>query len=109
MLQQSSRNFKAFRPVEFSEFTGVTTLLLVALIVGLWVDNHAVRTTGPLPDDRADLGAIALQWHAQAAEVSCSDEPPLVIVATAGGGIRAAYWTATVLGRLQDANPEFRN
>ena len=32
---------------------------------------------------------------------------PLFIVATEGGGIRAAYWTATVLGELQDKNPTF--
>jgi hypothetical protein len=27
-------------------------------------------------------------------------------VATAGGGIRASYWTATVLGAIQDARPQ---
>jgi hypothetical protein len=32
---------------------------------------------------------------------------PLFIVATEGGGIRAAYWTAAVLGAIQDANPNF--
>ncbi|MBA3830588.1 MAG: patatin-like phospholipase family protein [Chthoniobacterales bacterium] len=32
---------------------------------------------------------------------------PLFIVATEGGGIRAAYWTATVLGKLQDGDPSF--
>ena len=32
-----------------------------------------------------------------------SDGPvPMLIVATAGGGIRAAYWTATVLEKLED-------
>jgi len=36
------------------------------------------------------------------------EETPLVIVATAGGGIRAAYWTASVLGRIQDNAPNFR-
>jgi hypothetical protein len=68
-----------------------------------------VRTTGDLPDKRSTLADAALRWHAQAAQTAGSDEPPLVIVATAGGGIRAAYWTATVLGRLQDENPAFRN
>jgi hypothetical protein len=32
---------------------------------------------------------------------------PLYIVATEGGGIRAAYWTAIVLGEIQDTNPNF--
>ncbi len=31
---------------------------------------------------------------------------PVVIVAAEGGGIRAAYWTATVLGELQDRSLE---
>ena len=33
---------------------------------------------------------------------------PLLIVATAGGGSRAAFWTATVLGALADSTPDFR-
>jgi hypothetical protein len=35
------------------------------------------------------------------------DDAPLVIVATAGGGITAAYWTASILGGLEDAYPGF--
>jgi hypothetical protein len=36
-----------------------------------------------------------------------SVQRPLVLVATAGGGIRAAYWTATVLGHASDEIPDF--
>jgi hypothetical protein len=32
---------------------------------------------------------------------------PVFIVAAEGGGIRAAYWTAIVLGQIQDAQPQF--
>src|SRR6266850_2324328 len=32
---------------------------------------------------------------------------PIVFVATAGGGIRAAYWTAVALGHLSDQLPKF--
>lgn len=32
---------------------------------------------------------------------------PMFIVAASGGGIKAAYWTATVLGTLQDENESF--
>lgn len=31
----------------------------------------------------------------------------MLVVATAGGGMRAAYWTATLLGRLHDTIPGF--
>ena len=86
----------------------VTILLLWTLIVGMFVDNHQVRSTGPVPTDRDTLATAALKWHDQAVKVSGNSDPPLVIVATAGGGIRAA-WTATVLGRLEDEAPNFRN
>ena len=32
---------------------------------------------------------------------------PVVIVAAEGGGIRAAYWTASILARFQDSEPAF--
>ncbi len=34
-------------------------------------------------------------------------DAPLIVIYSAGGGIRAAYWTAAVLGRLQNAVPRF--
>ncbi|WP_034995257.1 patatin-like phospholipase family protein [Beijerinckia mobilis] len=48
------------------------------------------------------------RWYAQARKSWAkaggqeSEPVPLVIVSTAGGGIRAAYWTATVLQKLQE-------
>ena len=46
--------------------------------------------------------AIAHKWR-----VDQSDRVPMVIVATAGGGIRAAYWTATVLEKIkEDLGPD---
>jgi hypothetical protein len=40
---------------------------------------------------------------------SAEREIPMFVVASAGGGSRASYWTATVLGKIQDENPEFAN
>jgi hypothetical protein len=100
--------------IETRGYPVVTLLVLWAAIVGAFIDHHAVRITAPIPannlgpDARAKLGDAAVRWHSQAATISGSDAPPLVIVATAGGGLRAAYWTATVLGRLQDEAPDFR-
>lgn len=57
------------------------------------------------PDQRPTAAEAARAWYAQAAPAYHAlhpDEPvPMLIVATAGGGIRAAYWTATVLERLE--------
>jgi hypothetical protein len=59
-----------------------------------------------LPDDRPTVAVAAKAWYAQAKaayEQAHHDGPvPMLIVATAGGGIRAAYWTATVLKTLEN-------
>jgi hypothetical protein len=57
------------------------------------------------PADRPSVADAAKTWYAQAKArygVLHQDMPvPMVIVAAAGGGIRAAYWTATVLEKLE--------
>jgi hypothetical protein len=90
----------------------VTMLALVALVVGALVDNHAVRTLPVAagaagPAMRATLPEAALRWHAAASKAAGHERPPLIVIATAGGGLRAAYWTATVLGALEDEAPGF--
>lgn len=56
------------------------------------------------PDQRLTVAAAARVWYEQAKAAYGKAHPekpvPMLIVATAGGGIRAAYWTATVLEKL---------
>ena len=56
-------------------------------------------------DQRPTVAQAAAAWYEQAKaayqKTNGEGPVPMVIVATAGGGIRAAYWTATVLDRLQ--------
>jgi hypothetical protein len=56
-------------------------------------------------DQRPTVAEAAAAWYEQAKtayqKANGEGPVPMVIVATAGGGIRAAYWTATVLDRLQ--------
>ena len=58
------------------------------------------------PDQRPTVAAAAKAWYAQAKSAydkAHGEGPvPMLIVATAGGGIRAGYWTATVLEQLDD-------
>jgi hypothetical protein len=58
-----------------------------------------------LPDDRPTVAAAARAWYAQAktayAKTHHDGPVPMLIVATAGGGIRASFWTATVLDQLE--------
>ncbi|TBA29354.1 hypothetical protein [Rhizobium ruizarguesonis] len=56
------------------------------------------------PDERPTVKAAARVWYEQAKAAygkAHGDGPvPMLIVATAGGGIRAAYWTAEALEKL---------
>jgi hypothetical protein len=57
--------------------------------------------------ERPSIRDAALAWYEQANKLyheggKNEGKPvPMLIIASAGGGIRAAYWTATVLERLQ--------
>lgn len=91
-------------------------LLLWAFIISAWNDNHVMRSGDKLAQENG--GRIAVQDHFQqwldarlpAWQQAHPDKPfPVFLVAAEGGGIRAAYWTATLLGAMQDANPHFAN
>lgn len=83
----------------------VTIGTVLVVVFSLFNDNHPVR----LLDDaqrtqavssRPTLDAALNAWQqANCTDKSCND---FVLVATAGGGIRAAYWTGTVLAQAHD-------
>ena len=76
--------------------------------------NFAKATLTAVPpvalDSRPTVEQAAQAWYQQAKTAFKNDHPgwdengdvpvPMLIVATAGGGIRAAYWTAAVLDKL---------
>lgn len=85
----------------------LTVLFAAAVLFSPYNDNHALRATeqGLEPARRPALTAALQQWR----QAHPDEEHPFVVVSTAGGGIRAAYWTATVLGRLEDTLPGFHD
>jgi len=86
----------------------LTLLLLVALISSLWNDNHEIRVAGNgAPVNDRPTVTQALEAWATANKPSYDKDTPFVVVATAGGGIRAAYWTVTVLGDLHEKSAQF--
>jgi hypothetical protein len=95
----------------------LTMLIAAAFVFSFTNDNHEIRvlTGGADPASRSSVDDALQQWQqAHAKQRPASSEPgndgvPFVVVATAGGGIRAAYWTATVLGELHDCIPEFED
>jgi hypothetical protein len=89
----------------------ITLLLLVALAFSFfpWLDNHQVRTLAA-PESgsaRPKLDQVLEQWRAQAPRLP-DGRSNFVVVSTAGGGLRAAFWTATVLGAIEDGARDFR-
>lgn len=87
----------------------IKALLVIAVISSCWNDNHRVRLTNEDSKPRPDTLQAFEHWHAQIEERYPGATHPCYIVAAEGGGIRAAYWTAVVLGNLQDQNEEFSN
>jgi hypothetical protein len=81
----------------------VLPLAVVAVLVfSFWNDNHALRGTGTVAPEPMSIEAYADAWL-DARRGQFGPQPyPVLIVAAAGGGIRAAYWTGSLLAALQD-------
>jgi len=80
-------------------------LILAALVMSWWNDNHTIRSTEVTAAgaQRERPGEHFRNWLNTHMGEASSDRPyPVFVVAAAGGGIRAAYWTASVLGRIAD-------
>ena len=76
-------------------------------------DNHDIRTLAERPPEPGSgtVDAALDRWfdHVNAKYPLAKGTPrPLFLVAAAGGGIRAGYWSAIVLGRLEDLSAEQR-
>jgi hypothetical protein len=88
----------------------LTLLTTLAIASSFWNDNHRIRALegGAVGVDRRPTVDEALEaWGRRNAPSERGPGTPFVVVATAGGGIRAAYWTATALGELHDRSPAF--
>lgn len=95
----------------------VPQLMIAGLIVALWFSGplFPARDVRELPaapaasvSSRLALDVYADKWiESRRSAIETAKPYPVVLVAASGGGIRAAYWTAAVLGALQDANGAF--
>jgi len=86
----------------------ITLIVLLVLISSFFNDNHDVRVLARQEFVRPTLREALLDWNSRiTAKYPDQSVHPLFIVASEGGGIRAAYWTTTVLGTIQDADPSF--
>ena len=84
----------------------VGAILVWAVLLGLWVDNHAVgrrafaaSEAGPI--DRLSLEQAYAMW-AGAQPGGAQAKKTMVLIASQGGASRAGYWTAAALARLRE-------
>jgi len=89
---------------------GPLLMVIAGLFFARWNDNHEVQAASP-----AMLGAAVPVWapdHEAATGAAAAELPRVLrgaaqgmrplLIASEGGGIRAAYWTAAVLEALDD-------
>nr|WBO75699.1 hypothetical protein SBE_006422 [Streptomyces sp. SBE_14.2] len=115
--------YRAFSVLRF-RFTPIWLPAVAVLATQSMLDNsglyHAVQLqkTDQRPQAAVPTGQSSSQqpfaqqrfaaWYQQAAkcwQVKKGEAIPMVLVAAAGGGIRAAYWTSTAMDRLADSSP----
>ena len=92
------------------------SLLFTAIFDG---DRFVLRTVerGPTSQSRPELRQAVREWiekaklklerDQQKGLKKDTDRVDMVVVATAGGALRAAMWTGSILGILQDRVPDF--
>jgi hypothetical protein len=84
----------------------VSGLIALSVVSSFWVENHEVRSIGVDRLDRPDAWTALDDLQRRLAPDQVGDDlpvVPVVFVATAGGGIRAAYWTSKVLTSAEAA------
>lgn len=94
-------------------FPALSFVMIYVIAISGCTDNHRIAhiDLGPgqqpaAPNPPANLEEDFRQWLAQKQHPD-GRPVPVYLVAAEGGGIRAAYWTASVLGKLQEMNPAF--
>jgi hypothetical protein len=82
--------------------------ILFAGLIGGLNDNHVVRPAGTGADVPYQRIAVAADFEAflDGLAPDGTSPVPVVLIASEGGGIRAAYWTAAVLEALRRRVPE---
>lgn len=84
-------------------FPAVTWVLLVAVFFAPVNENHYVardsRVEGAMQQPTSDLATLFEKWL-----LTHPSDPkaPVIFIAASGGASRAAYWTTSALGKLED-------
>lgn len=82
-------------------------VLLYAALIGAFNDNHGGRPAAQAGVAGAAPVAPGQAWEDWRSAWSAAPSAPAIIIASEGGGVRAAYWTAAVLQELKRQVPGF--
>jgi hypothetical protein len=80
------------------------TLIFWAILFSFFNNNHDIRMLQRLEDQRPDLESYFLQWYKSGQGIDT-----VYLIASEGGGIRSAYWSASVLTRTMQMDPKFKD
>ena len=80
------------------------SLFLLVVVFSFFNNNHRVLTLSKKVPERTNLHQAFDKWIE---DKKTTEEIPVFLVGAEGGGIRAAYWTASVLGYLEETQPGF--
>jgi hypothetical protein len=93
----------------------ISCLIVYAALISPLADNHRVPVVDPgteFTDPRPNVDQAVAAWLDANGGAAPTRPPgggdtarPVIFISTAGGGLRAAYWTAVVLGALQEECP----
>lgn len=105
--RQPLRVFKVFSLHANPLLTLLVALPLLANVTNPGGELHAIRGEASPAAEPQPLKELVATWYAASGDCERTVEGvavrPMLLVAASGGGIRAAYWTATVLDALQTA------
>ena len=91
----------------------IATLVVVLLAYRFATGPFDLREVRFLPAPSSNPSPVTLEAHARAwllarhDVIAASHRYPVFIVSADGGGVRSAWWTASILGALQDRVPGF--
>lgn len=107
--QQPLPLFKMFNLRANPLLTLLVALPLLANITNPGGDLHAIRGEASKAPQPPSLKELVETWYDASGDCdrTVQDVPvrPMLLVAASGGGIRAAYWTATVMDAIRASRP----
>lgn len=94
-------------------FPVLVGLFIVGIVFSFFNNNHALRTSDRNPqivESRPDFNTYLHHWlQHHSKSNTASQDYPVFIVASEGGGIRSTYWTLNLLAQMEAAVPGFSN